>query len=158
MGAPATLRARMGRTEPRARHALRLWWQVNRCNVDMGPLGRGLGRDDRDYERVGAGKGTLMRHFSCLALSPSSLPRCMPTSSAVAQLVPSTGAARGLAPADLGALTLAIPVAAVTVTADAHPLCAARNYTADTLSRSDRNTRLEALSQAGTGPPKKAVA
>jgi len=66
-----------------------------------------------------------MRHFLCLALPPRPLPGGMQPRPAVAQLVEFTSAAHGLAPVDLGALTRAVNVAAVTVAADAHPLCAA---------------------------------
>lgn len=66
-----------------------------------------------------------MRHFLCSARSPSPLPGSVQTRSAVAQLVAFTGAAQRLTPADLGALTRAVQVAAVTVAADPHLLCAA---------------------------------
>ena len=94
-------------------------------HVGMGPLGRGLGRAGRHYERVGAGEGTLMRHFLRLALAPGALPGGVPTRSAVALLVAFTGAAQRLAPADLRALPRAVLVAAVAVAADAHLLRAA---------------------------------
>ena len=66
-----------------------------------------------------------MRHFLCSARSPSPLPGSVQTRSAVAQLVAFTGAAQRLTPADLGTLTRAVQVAAVTVAADPHLLCAA---------------------------------
>jgi hypothetical protein len=83
------------------------------------------GCDGRHYERVGGGEGTLMRHFLRLALTPGTLPGGVPTRPAVAQLVAFTGAAQRFTPADLRALTRAIPVAVVTVAADAHLLYAA---------------------------------
>ena len=125
MGVPANMRAYMGRTKRHARHGVRLRWRLNRCNVDMGPLGRGLGRDRRHYERVSGGKGTLMRHFLRLALTPGTLPGGVQTRPTVAQLVAFTSAAQRLTPADLRALTRAIPVAAVAVAADPHLLYAA---------------------------------
>lgn len=91
----------------------------------MGPLGRGLGRDRHHYDRVGAGEGTLMRHFLRLARAPSALPGGVPRRSAVAQLEAFTGAVQRLTPADLGARTSAVSVAAVTVAADPHLLDAA---------------------------------
>lgn len=66
-----------------------------------------------------------MRHFLRSARSPGPLPGSVQTRSAVAQLVAFTGAAQRLTPADLGALTRAVQVAAVTVAADPHLLCAA---------------------------------
>jgi len=91
----------------------------------MGPLGRGLGWNNRHYGCLGVREGTLMRHFLRLALAPGTLPGGMPTRSAVAQLVAFTGAAHRLKPADLRAFTRAVQVAAVTLAADAHLLCAA---------------------------------
>ncbi len=125
MPVPAPMRVRMGRTEHRARHAGQLWWRLNRCNVDMGPLGRGLGRDGRHYDRVGAGEGTLMRHFLRSALAPGTLLGGVQTRPAVAQLVAFTGAAQRLAPANPRALPGAVLVAAVAVPTDAHLLRAA---------------------------------
>lgn len=66
-----------------------------------------------------------MRHFLCLALPPRPLPGGVQSRPAVAPLVEFTSAAQGLTPADLGALTRGVDVAAVTVAADAHSLCAA---------------------------------
>lgn len=66
-----------------------------------------------------------MRHYLRLALAPGALPGGMQTRSAVVQLVAFTSAAQRLTPADLGALTRAVDVAAVTLAADAHLLCAA---------------------------------
>jgi len=66
-----------------------------------------------------------MRHFLRSARSPGPLPGSVQTRSAVAQLVAFTGAAQRLTPADLGALTRAVQVAAVTVAADPHLLGAA---------------------------------
>ena len=66
-----------------------------------------------------------MRHFLRSARSPGPLPGSVQTRAAVAQLVAFTGAAQRLTPADLGALTRAVQVAAVTVAADPHLLCAA---------------------------------
>jgi hypothetical protein len=67
-----------------------------------------------------------MRHYLCLApaLAQGTLPFGMMTRSAVAQLVAFTGAALGLTPADLGALTRTIQIAVVTIAADAHLRCA----------------------------------
>ena len=120
MGVPARLHTRSGRTVCRARHVRRREWRVNRCNVGMGPLGRGLHRNRRHYERAGAGKGTLMRHFPRLTLAPGALPGGVPTRAAIAQLVTFTGAAQRFTPANRRALPRAVPVAAVTVAADPH--------------------------------------
>lgn len=67
MDVPATMRTRRGHTDCRAQRSRRLWWWLNRCDVDMEPLGRGLNRDGHHYDRHGTGKGTLMRHFLRLA-------------------------------------------------------------------------------------------
>lgn len=91
----------------------------------MGPLGRGLGRADRHYERVEAEEGTLMRHFLRLALAPSALPGRVRIRPAVAALVAPSGATQRLAPAHPRALSRAIAVAAVATTADPHLLGAA---------------------------------
>ena len=61
-----------------------------------------------------------MRHFLRLALAPSALPGGVRIRPAVAALVAPTGAAQGLAPAQLPALPRAVAVAAVALTADAH--------------------------------------
>ena len=114
----------MGRIEPRAQHAMQLSWRLNRCSVGMDSPDRDLGRDVYHYERVGTWKGTLMRHFLCSALAPSSLPGRVQRRSAATRLVALTGAAHGLMPADLGALSGAIPVASVAVAADPQLLCA----------------------------------
>ena len=99
---------------------------MQRCQVDMGSLARGLGRDRRHYERVGTDEGTLMRHFLRPARAPNALPGSVPQRSTVAQLVACTGAVPRLPPADLGTLTRAVAVATVTVAADPHLLAAAR--------------------------------
>lgn len=57
----------------------------------MVPLGRGLDCNDRHYGCLGAGKGTLMRHFLRSAIAPGALPGGMPKGSTVAQLVAFTG-------------------------------------------------------------------
>ena len=45
------------------------------------------GGNDRDYRRVDAGNGTLMRHILLTPLSPSTLPSGMKHRPAIAQLV-----------------------------------------------------------------------
>ena len=87
--------------------------------------GYGLNRDGCHYGRYSAGKGTLMRHFLRLALTPGALPGGVPTRSAVAQLVAFTGAAQRLTPADCRALARAVAVAAIALGADSHLLYAA---------------------------------
>ncbi len=52
MGMSASLRARMRRTEPRAQHAERLLWRLNRGNVDIYPPNRGVGWSGRHYKRL----------------------------------------------------------------------------------------------------------
>jgi hypothetical protein len=69
-----------------------------------------------------------MRHYLCWAQAPAlaqgALPVGMIERAAVAQLVAFAGTALGLTPANLGALTRTIQIAAVTIAADAHLRCA----------------------------------
>lgn len=85
----------------------------------------GRGGDGCQYERAGAGKGTLMRHFLQLADAPCALSSGVPMRPAVAQLVARTGAAQRFAPTDPGALIGAVLIAVVTVATNTHLLCAA---------------------------------
>lgn len=84
--------------------------------------GRGDGR--HHYDRGPRLSGTVMRHFVLLPFPPPPLAHGVATRTAVTQLVPGTGPAQRLPPADAGALTLAVLVAAVAVPADAHLPCA----------------------------------
>ena len=85
----------------------------------------GRGGDGCQYERAGAGKGTLMRHFLQLADAPGALSGSVPMRPAVAQLVARTSAAQRFAPTDPGALIGAVLIAVVTVATNTHLLCAA---------------------------------
>ena len=85
----------------------------------------GRGGDGCQYERAGAGKGTLMRHFLQLADAPGALSGSVPMRPAVAQLVARTGAAQRFAPTDAGAVICAVLIAVVTVATNTHLLCAA---------------------------------
>ena len=86
----------------------------------MGSLARGLGRDRRHYDGVGAGKGTLMRHFLRLAPAPSVLPGSVPRRSAVAQLVARPSPAPRFASAQRRTFAGTVLVTVVTAAADAH--------------------------------------
>ena len=66
-----------------------------------------------------------MRHFLHLALAPRPLARGVPTRSAATSLVALPSTPQRLAPAHRRALRRAVLIAPVTVTADAHLLCAA---------------------------------
>jgi hypothetical protein len=81
---------------------------------------RGRGGDDHHYAGVGAGNGTLMRHFLHQAFAPGTLPGGMEQGPAAARLEAGAGTAHRFAPTDPGAVTGAVLVAAVTIAADAH--------------------------------------
>ncbi len=59
-----------------------------------------------------------MRHYLCVAFAPGTLPGSMEHGSAAAQLVAGAGPTHRFAPANLGAVTIAILVAAVALGAD----------------------------------------
>ena len=85
----------------------------------------GRGGDGCQYERAGARKGTLMRHFLQLAAAPGTLSGSVPMRPAIAQLVARTGAAQRFAPTDRGAVIGAVLITVVTVATNTHLLCAA---------------------------------
>jgi hypothetical protein len=98
---------------------------LKRFNLGIGSLSRALDHTGRHYDRRAARKGTLMRHFLRLTLTPGALPGGVTARAAMAQLVAFTGTAQGFTPTNFCAFVRAVAVTAIARTADTHLLGAA---------------------------------
>jgi len=89
---------------------------------EIGMAVRDGDRTRRHYGCLDRRGGTLMRHFLLLPLSPPPLPRGVATRTTVTQLVPGTGPAQRLSPAQASTSPGTVLVPAIAVPTDAHLL------------------------------------